>query len=229
MSKTNQKKYEIVYCCIARGTTILVDSSLIEGNLNEITFKILKKIDNIDSKISYSYQKYLFHCMTVHGIIYLCVSREDFGRRIPFLFLDQVQKKFFLQYGDEAQTAEEFEYQEFEEYLEKEMIEFSTNPEIDKLTKVKSQVNDLKDVLVTDIEKLLSRGEKINDLVVKSENLSMNGYAYKRKAVQVKRRMWFQKLRYQILLIFVLLLVIFFILVGVCGISFRKCRKKEED
>ena len=46
------------------------------------------------------------------------------------------------------------------------------NPmEVDKICKIKSELNDVKDVLINDIDKLLERGETIEDLMIRTTKL----------------------------------------------------------
>jgi vesicle-associated membrane protein 7 len=50
--------------------------------------------------------------------------------------------------------------------------EFSNNNASDELSKVQSQIDGVKEVMVQNIDKIIGRGEKIEMLVQKSEGLN---------------------------------------------------------
>lgn len=54
-------------------------------------------------------------------------------------------------------------------------IESETPPEgSDKVTKLKSQVDEVKKIMTDNVEKVLQRGERLEDLMDKSEDLESN-------------------------------------------------------
>lgn len=38
-------------------------------------------------------------------ITYLCMADEEFGRRVPFAFLEDIKNRFKAAYGDRGRTA----------------------------------------------------------------------------------------------------------------------------
>ncbi|KAL8444403.1 hypothetical protein Emag_005498 [Eimeria magna] len=57
------------------------------------------------------------------------------------------------------------------------------NPlEADKLLKVQRDLDEVKDVMLKNIEELLQRGEKLDDLMQRSEDLSNTSYQFYRQA-----------------------------------------------
>ncbi len=89
------------------------------------------------------------------GITFLCLGDEKNKRRIPFLYLDDIKAKFQQMYGDRANTAIAFAMnQEFSRVLEERIGFFNDNPEADKFSKVKGQLEDVKGVMFDNIEKV---------------------------------------------------------------------------
>ena len=85
----------IIYALVARGTDILAEFSATTGNFATVTRKILAKLkDPSDKKMSYLYDKHLFHFISRNGLTYLCMAEETFGRRVPFVFLEEVIRRF---------------------------------------------------------------------------------------------------------------------------------------
>ncbi|XP_051898731.1 vesicle-associated membrane protein 8 isoform X2 [Pristis pectinata] len=51
------------------------------------------------------------------------------------------------------------------------MASYSVDPGPDKLSNLQSQVNDVKGIMTHNIEKVLDRGEKLDDLIIKTDDL----------------------------------------------------------
>ncbi|THU74066.1 hypothetical protein C4D60_Mb04t29430 [Musa balbisiana] len=105
---------------------------------------------------------------------YCVVAVESVGRQIPIAFLDRIKEDFNKRYGGgKAATARANSLnREFGSKLKEHMQYCVDHPEeISKLAKVKAQVSEVKGVMMENIEKVLERGEKIELLVDKTENL----------------------------------------------------------
>ena len=111
---------------------------------------------------SYIYDSHVFHYVVSGSLTYLCMSDSQNQHRLPFAFLSKVEEVFTSKYGSQALTAIAFSMnEEFSPVLKKEMEFYNNNPEADAVTKVKGQIEDVKNVMVENIEKVLERGEKI--------------------------------------------------------------------
>ncbi|KAE8728394.1 VAMP724 protein [Hibiscus syriacus] len=107
-------------------------------------------------------------------IAYCVVAVESVGRQVPIAFLERVKEDFNKRYGGgKAATATTKSLnREFGSKLKEHMQYCVDHPEeISKLSKVKAQVSEVKGVMMENIEKVLDRGEKIELLVDKTENL----------------------------------------------------------
>ena len=65
----------------------------------------------------------------------------------------------------------------------------------DKVERVKDEVARVKDIMVTNIEALLERGERLDLLVDKTEQLSSNAVTFKQASRTLARRMWWQNFK----------------------------------
>ncbi len=55
----------------------------------------------------------------------MCMTDEDFGRRIPFAFLEDVKSRFFAAYGTKGRSAMAYAMnEEFSRVLAKQMVIF---------------------------------------------------------------------------------------------------------
>ena len=65
----------------------------------------------------------------------------------------------------------------------------------DKVERVRDEVGRVKDIMVTNIEALLQRGERLDLLVDKTEQLSSSGVTFKQASRTLARRMWWQNFK----------------------------------
>jgi vesicle-associated membrane protein 7 len=186
----------VFYALVARRSTVLAEQTVRSGNFPTITRALLGKITDVDQKLSYGYDNFMFHIVVDRGITYLCLADEKQKRRIPFLFLDDVRAKFQAAYGERATTAIAFAMNtEFSRVLQDRMDYFNDNPEADSLAKVKGQIEDVKGVMVDNIEKVLARGEKIELLVDKTEQLNQSAKKFQRASKSLKSAMWWKNVK----------------------------------
>jgi len=207
----------------------LAEFSAAKGNFEQVTKRILEKIPSEqDSKMSYVYDRHIFHYMVFGGITFLCMADEEFGRRIPFAFLEDIKNRFKASYAERGKTALAYSMNEdFSRVLKNLMEYYSTNPNADKINRVKGEIDEVKSVMVTNIEKVLERGERIELLVDKTENLSQNAFRFKKQSTSLKRAMWFKNIKLIIIIIVVVMILLYIIVALVCGgPAFQGCIKK---
>mmetsp|Transcript_29605 Transcript_29605/g.24924 ORF Transcript_29605/g.24924 Transcript_29605/m.24924 type:complete len:110 (+) Transcript_29605:117-446(+) len=106
---------------------------------------------------------------------------------------------------------------EFSRVLSKQMEYYSQNGAQDKVDKVKEQMDDVKNVMVDNIEKVLKRGEKIELLVDKTDNLNQQSIRFKKHSTQLKQAMWWQNAKLMIVVGVVVVVV-----VGIIAYSMKK-------
>jgi len=215
----------IIYSLVARGSTVLAEFTNTTGNFTTVTQSILDKIPATNSKMSYVYDRYLFHYIAENGLVFMCMADEDFGRRVPFAFLEDVKNRFKSAYGDRGRTAMAYGMnEEFSRVLSRQMDYYSNNPGADRINEVRGEIAAVKDVMVHNIEKVLERGERMELLVDKTDSLNQQAFQFKKKSTQLKRAMWWKNTKLMLLLVFIVLAVLFFIIWIACGIpAFQNC------
>lgn len=95
----------ILYALVARKKTVLAEYTTTQGNFPTVTRVLLSKIPEHDSRMSYVYDKHVFHYIVDQGITFLCMSDENTKRRITFSFLDDIKKCWRDRYSSVEQTA----------------------------------------------------------------------------------------------------------------------------
>lgn len=172
---------------------------------------------------------YVFHYIVENGICYMCMSDEKNKHRIPFAFLEDTKGRFLAKFGlENAQQAIAFAMnEEFKGSLAERMEYFNSDEadrSIDNIGTVKSQIDEVKDVMVQNIERVLERGEKIELLVDRSNELTQQAFRFQSNSRQLRRHMYWRQMRCRFLMGLVVVAVVFFASVSVCGMKFQHCK-----
>ncbi|KAF2292613.1 hypothetical protein GH714_026019 [Hevea brasiliensis] len=135
---------------------------------------------------------------------YCVVAVESVGRQVPIAFLERIKEDFTKKYGGgKAATAVANSLnKEFGPKLKEQMQYCVDHPEeVSKLAKVKAQVSEVKGVMMENIEKVLDRGEKIELLVDKTENLRSQAQDFRQQGTKMRRKMWLQNMKIKLIVL----------------------------
>lgn len=189
------------------------------GNFTEVTEQVLGKISADNAKLTYSHGSYLFHYITEDTITFLCITDDDFERSKAFSYLSDVKRRFRTQYGARAKTALPFAMNsEFSRVLSAQMRHCSGGEQSeDKISQVEGQVDELKGIMVKNIDAIADRGEKLELLIDKTEDLQANSISFKTTSRGLARSMWWKNMKITIIVVIVIILVIYFIVSAACG------------
>ncbi|KAH7731420.1 Synaptobrevin YKT6 [Aphelenchoides avenae] len=143
------------------------------GEFMKFTGSILAERSAVPSRSSIKEQEYLIHCyVRPDRLVGVCVTDQEYQSRVAFSMLTRVLDDFastvpppqWSQITDEKACK----YEKLPELLTK----WQNPREADALTKVQDEVEETKVVLHNTMQAVLDRGEKLDDLVKASENLS---------------------------------------------------------
>ncbi|KFO19104.1 Vesicle-associated membrane protein 7 [Fukomys damarensis] len=194
----------ILFAVVARGTTILAKHAWCGGNFLEVTEQILAKIPSENNKLTYSHGNYLFHYICQDRIVYLCITDDDFERSRAFNFLNEVKKRFQTTYGSRAQTALPYAMNsEFSSVLAAQLKHHSENKGLDKVMETQAQVDELKGIMVRNIDLVAQRGERLELLIDKTENLVDSSVTFKTTSRNLARAMCMKNIKLTIIIIIV--------------------------
>ena len=143
----------ILYSLIARGKNVLAEHTKMVGNFPTVTRVLLAKIPEGDGKMSYLYDKHIFHYLCDRGIIFLCMcENEATKKRIAFQFLDEIKTAWRTAYAEVESSAVAFAMQsEFSPVLEKQMSHFNDSKASDNIEKLRVQIDSVKEVTLKHI------------------------------------------------------------------------------
>merc|ERR1719248_108115 len=89
-----------------------------------------------------------------------------------------------------------------------------------KVDLVKSQVAETKSVMADNIDKVLQRGEDLDTVVEKTDRMVDSANIFKKKGVQIRKRLWWQNMRIKLLIAAAVLLVLIILFFVICrGVS----------
>lgn len=72
------------------------------------------------------------------------------------------------------------------------MNTYNTAPPVDEIARAQAELNQVKDIMVQNVEQILSRGERIELLVDKTDVMAGQATAFRRGARSVRRQMWWR-------------------------------------
>ncbi|CAL5346531.1 vesicle-associated membrane protein 721-like [Camellia sinensis] len=209
----------LIYAFVARGTVVVSEFTEFSGNFNSIALQCLQKLPTANNKFTYNCDGHTFNYLVDDGFTYCVVADESVGRQIPMAFLERVKDDFVSRYGGgKAATATANSLnKEFGSKLKEHMQYCVDHPEeISKLSKVKAQVSEVKGVMMENIEKVLDRGEKIELLVDKTENLHQQAQDFRSTGTKMRRKMWLQNMKIKLIVLGILIALILIIVLSVC-------------
>jgi len=206
----------IIYAVVARGTNVLAQYSAERGNYEAIAARILAKVPEHNVKSFYENDSLSFNFLVSDGITYLCIAKRLYPRRLVFSFLEEIRKRFLSSYGDQVHSAGPLQMQhEFRPVLQQQMEHFSNEAEADKLAKVQQQVDEVTSVMRSNIDEALNRGERLDVLVDKAEDLRGGASQFQKSSTQLKRNFCKRNMKVIICIVIVVLLIALAIILGV--------------
>lgn len=215
---------KILYALIARGQVVLTECSTVAGNANLVAHRILEKLPQQETRISYSQDQHVFHVVVFQGLTFLCMADQGLGRRIPFTFLEDIKSNFVGRLGDEAKTASAYELDaQYSTHLEERLKYFSNDRNADTINRVRTEISEVRKITVENIEKVLDRGERLELLVDKTDHLQNEAFVFKRKSRQLKNKLWWRNVRLLALVFLMIAIGGYVVAAFACGPLLRHC------
>ncbi|KAK0524735.1 hypothetical protein OC835_003843 [Tilletia horrida] len=182
----------IVLALVSAGTQVLVESHIDEEHARFLNAAetILGRIPEGNTKMTFSFESWLFHYIAEDGFVYLALAESDSGRRIPFTFLLELQRTFLETFPDLSapsypQTAS------FQPSL-RALLDRFNDPSKDAVSNARSELAETKNIMSQNIEAVLNRGERIELLMDRTDHLHSESLAFRKRAVGLRRQMWWK-------------------------------------
>jgi len=148
----------------------------------DFTSKIIVERTNVAQRSSVKEQEYMCHVyVRSDSLCGVLLSDHEYPQRVSHTLLTKLLETFAEKHSpDTWPTARDgsLHCAEVETYLQK----YQNPREADAMTKVQADLDETKIILHNTIEAVLDRGEKLDDLVDKSEGLSTQSKAFYKTA-----------------------------------------------
>jgi vesicle-associated membrane protein 7 len=203
----------IVYAAIAQKNEIFAEYPEREHpKLAEVCARIVAQVPlNENGKKTFEETTYKFHYKSASERVYICVGDRDAPMRRCYAFLDSVHELTTKDFHNPKRTL-------------KERMEFHNNPANDKLTSLQCEIDEVKDVMMDNIDRVLQRGEKLDALADKSGQLAVTAGDFHRTSRALKRAYCMKHLKLIILVVVLVIVLIVVIVLIACNPNFSRCR-----
>lgn len=146
------------------------------------TSKILAERTGVTVRQSVKEAEYMCHVFVrSDGLTGVCLSDHDYPPRVAHTMLQRILEEFAGQVPPpEWKTGQETS--KYVGQLEQHLKKYQDPAQCDSMTKVQNDLDETKIILHNTIEAVLQRGEKLDDLVDKSEALSLQSKTFYKTA-----------------------------------------------
>jgi len=219
------QKPSIVYSLVACDKQVISEAHISKklSNVATVMTKVLPKLPEKDGPAIYEMSGYLVCCVGNIPLMFIAVTDCDFNKPTAISYLESIQLIFKATYGNNCEFRAH-QCGDFDEDLKRKGVEYSNNPPQNKrISKIEEQVNEVKAILVQNIEDVVGRHEKIEDLVDKSEDLKTTSRDFSHSARSLKNKYWCLNLKWTIILVAAILVFLLILLLVLCKPNFSNC------
>lgn len=133
---------------------------------------------------AFLYEGYLCHIyITSEGLSGVLLSDEKYPTRVASESLYNYVGQFLEKGLDWKNISVDTNYNFAPEYLEK----IQKPEEVDKLIKIRQELDETREVMISNLEELLNRGDKLNELERRTEDLLRDAEDFERGAKGLNR------------------------------------------
>ncbi|XP_047055199.1 vesicle-associated membrane protein 721-like [Lolium rigidum] len=210
----------LIYAMVARGTTVVAEQTVYEGNFRDIAAQCLQRLPYArDDRFTYACDGHTFTFLVHQGYAFCVVANEAAGREVPLAFLEMIKEDFNKRYagGKAATAAANSLSRDFGPRLKEQMQYCMDHPEeLSRMSKVKAQVSEVKGIMMENIDKVIDRGEHIDGLVTRTEQLHEQAADFRQQGTRIRRKMWFQNMKVKLIVLGIVVALILIIVLSIC-------------
>jgi vesicle-associated membrane protein 7 len=147
-------------------------------------------------------------------VTFLVVADQSVERKAAFLLLLNVESAF-KSYVKDISTLQSLDHTGHAKLAEelKRLTVAAENGEQDSLGALERELDQVKHIMIANVERLLERGERINLLVNKTDRMNANSVAFRKVSAKTRSKFWWDNVKYSALML-VVILVLIYILFG---------------
>eukprot|EP01089_Gocevia_fonbrunei_P005031 TRINITY_DN15163_c0_g1_i1.p1 TRINITY_DN15163_c0_g1~~TRINITY_DN15163_c0_g1_i1.p1 ORF type:complete len:190 (+),score=20.86 TRINITY_DN15163_c0_g1_i1:213-782(+) len=174
-----------------------------------------------DHKKTYVTTKFNFHYIMEGQFVYMVVCGNEVEQKLPFAFLNEIKTEWWKKYT-ESQCIEAPSYAmsiEFEPQLKTKMIYFSGGSAA-KINKLKANVDEVTEIMLDNVDKILKRGEDLEHLSERTKELESQSNSFMKDTNKLKRKKCKEYIKWQFIVLYLCIcccLSIYPLLLLICG------------
>ncbi|CAG8529104.1 882_t:CDS:2 [Ambispora gerdemannii] len=144
--------------------------------------KTVAQRTKLGQRQSVSERDYVFYAHSrIEGITGIIIADKEYPQRVAFSLMNKYLDEFLLKYPKDTWKADQNPFPELKTYLTR----FQDPKQGDQIMKVQEQLDETKQVMHNTIESLLQRGERLEDLIGRSQEISFQSKAFYKQAKKV--------------------------------------------
>ncbi|XP_065295530.1 vesicle-associated membrane protein 7-like [Dermacentor albipictus] len=193
----------IEFCAIARETTVLVSHRETSYDFEYLLADVLQEIPpHADFKTTRSRGGYVFHLLVEQGLIYICATLPEASMHQSFTCLFLIKQRFLEgSLSSRAWTAQEHELdRDFGSVIADIINNCNSGRTGDQISQLHRQVEDVRGIMAQNIERVVERGDRLDSLLEKTQDLEQAGTVFRATAKKVNRHMCLRNARMMIVI-----------------------------
>ena len=210
---------KLIYILIGSGKKPLASYSEFMGEFIQTCQQTLGQVTP-NSSVAINYGDYMIYYMDENNITYMLMTRTLFPKATAVGCIESLKKEFQDNlYGrDFSDTPEYGLNDELKEKLKMKFEYYNENPEVtsEAIETLKTELLKMKDQVFSAHIELQNRGEKIQEMTQKAEQLQLASESYKQGAIKVRKAESKKKVWIFIGTTVAVLIIAYFIVCAVC-------------
>lgn len=131
---------------------------------------------------------FCFHYIVSAGVVILTLCEKAYPKRLAFDYLDELRKEFFQNHGAQIQSATRpYEFIRFDRFIQKTKKVYNDSKTQRNLHKLNSELKDVHSIMTKNINDVISRGDRLENVAEKSNRLVQESKRYATQAKQANR------------------------------------------
>eukprot|EP00697_Spironema_sp_BW2_P013228 gnl/Spiro4/3230_TR1568_c0_g1_i1.p1 gnl/Spiro4/3230_TR1568_c0_g1~~gnl/Spiro4/3230_TR1568_c0_g1_i1.p1 ORF type:complete len:242 (+),score=52.36 gnl/Spiro4/3230_TR1568_c0_g1_i1:286-1011(+) len=239
----------LIFCMISSGSDVLCEctNAGLDGNFGTVSKQILQQISADpnaakNKKMTFVFEGHTFNFHRAefdgaagpHELYVMCMCDETFGRTRPFQFLKDITESFRKMFPKIVST-DPSTYHSFNSVMVQRMAQYSGDGtegaagagagagDGSALGTIQAGLDDVKSITLANMEKVIKRGEAIELLVDKSEQLTTHAERFRASSGRLQRAMCWAQVKSNAMVGLLVVVLIYVFVAAFCGLTLSSC------
>lgn len=205
----------ICYGLISRDRVVLCDRRLVNGSFESTCQEVLENVLKTGgNKFSFDsgHGQHVYHAYVSGNLIFVCVTEAMFDRNVAFNCLFELERQLIsVGLMERAQSATPYGLRgSFSSCMQSVLLRYSSN---DKLGQLESKVDEVSGIMRHNIDKVVHRGEALDDLTERSDLLAHSSTDFRQSATKLRKKLCWKNFRLWVILTIIVIILIAIVLV----------------